>query len=692
MKKILTLISAVLIFSISGNAQQYAHSTGSTTVDWGNVNGYPFSSGLNKVQWLYKSTMFATAPSGNVTKLYFRAATTGSRTFQDLTIKMAPTALVEFPTSLAFETQGFVTVFQAASHTVAVQEGQWFEITLQTPFPFANGQNFIVEISKTGSSGQVLAAYTPETYKGHVGATTATALIGNTSLNKVGQLGMDITAISNVTLSGPDTLCLSATSTYLGNPSGGTWSSSNNSILSVNSSGIATGSAVGSAILTYTSGSGSTTKNVYVKSPVMPTITLSASPNDTICEGNAITINAAVLNGGATPYYAWKINNNATPLPNNAPILTYTPGTMGASNVKVIVTSSLACSGTDSVTIPIYVVSGQNPSVTITSNVAGSACPGTNVTFTANPTNGGTAPTYQWKKNGTNVGTNSATYSDATLTNTDAITCEMISNLVSPCVSGAAVVSNAISISFSSQVTLTLVLSLNPNSVCEGSNVTATVFPTNGGGSPGFEWFVNNVSVSNSGTAYTFAPNIGDDVFCVMTSNANCVTNAVVHSDTLSTTVNPSPVVTITLSQGVLSSSANSGNQWYKNGVAIPGATAQTYTPTADGDYHVVVTVNGCEGTSNILKYQGTSIKGFALQNELKLYPNPANSTLTIENASELKLKSIIVSNILGQQLLEQGINSNKTNVNIATLPIGLYNIKFIFEEGEVNRKFSVVK
>lgn len=104
-------------------------------------------------------------------------------------------------------------------------------------------------------------------------------------------------------------------------------------------------------------------------------------------------------------------------------------------------------SGTPSLSARNFVVNGTTvntpgpiPAVSITANPSGAICPGTLVTFTATPTNGGTAPSYQWHLNGSSVGTNSTTYSTTALQNGDQVNCVMTSNLV--CVSPQSATSN----------------------------------------------------------------------------------------------------------------------------------------------------------------------------------------------------------------------------------------------------------
>ncbi|MDD4554387.1 MAG: cohesin domain-containing protein, partial [Bacteroidales bacterium] len=102
------------------------------------------------------------------------------------------------------------------------------------------------------------------------------------------------------------------------------------------------------------------------------------------------------------------------------------------------------------VTYTDNIVTGTNflpASVTIASNPVMPICPGSTVTFTATPVNGGTNPAFQWKNMNIDIpGATNATYITNTLLRNDQITCVMTSSY--PCATGSPATSNVITVTF----------------------------------------------------------------------------------------------------------------------------------------------------------------------------------------------------------------------------------------------------
>ena len=135
------------------------------------------------------------------------------------------------------------------------------------------------------------------------------------------------------------------------------------------------------------------------------------------------------------------------------------------------------------------------PSVSITSNST-TLCSGALAVFTASPVNGGITPTYQWRVNGSNVGTNAATFSSSTLANGDQVSVELTSN--APCATSSTAVSNTINVSITQSVTPSVSITASTTSICAGSSVVFTATPVNGGSAPVYQWKINGSNVGGS--------------------------------------------------------------------------------------------------------------------------------------------------------------------------------------------------
>ncbi len=146
-----------------------------------------------------------------------------------------------------------------------------------------------------------------------------------------------------------------------------------------------------------------------------------------------------------------------------------------AYTLRWTITGSPCPSASDNVQIIIRPVI--TPSVSITQTVGTNPmCAGASATFTATPTNGGTLPSFQWKINGGNVGTNSPIFTTTLLTNGQTVTCVMTSNAT--CVSTTPVPSNSITITVTPFILLDLFMKDNtiPSSSVEDDGTEPSPF------------------------------------------------------------------------------------------------------------------------------------------------------------------------------------------------------------------------
>jgi len=248
-----------------------------------------------------------------------------------------------------------------------------------------------------------------------------------------------------------------------------------------------------------------------------------------------VTFTATPTNGGTTPIYQWK--KNGTNIGTNS--ATYTASNLtNADIISCILTSNATCANPTTAT-STAINMGVNPVLVPTISIAASAtaiCAGTSVTFTATSTNGGTTPIYQWKKNGTNIGTNSTTYTANNLADADIITCVLTSNAT--CASPTTTTSTAINMVVNPVLVPTISIAASATTICAGTSVSFTATPTNGGTTPIYQWKKNGTNIGTNSATYT-ASNLADAdiITCVLTSNATCANPAT--STAINMVVNP---------------------------------------------------------------------------------------------------------------------------------------------------------
>jgi len=369
--------------------------------------------------------------------------------------------------------------------------------------------------------------------------------------------------------------------------------------------------AKSATITAHSTTSGSTDGTINLTGTGATPVTPSVSINDpgTICNNQSVTFTPVPANlGGGTASYSWTING----VPGTETGNTYTQSTWTQGNsVQVVMTVTGGCvtsTTASSNTVTPTVISPETPSVNIAITSGNNpSCAGSSVTFTATASNlgGGSVSLYQWKVDGSGVGTNNSTYSTTSLADGQLVTCEI--TVSGGCVTASTAASSAITMSIIALPATPIASNNGP--LCAGATLNLTSDATGT-----IVWSGPN-SFSSGDQNPTIIPVTVDaaGTYSVTSTVGGCTS----PTGTTIVTINTAPSITSHPASAsiyvggsntfsVTATGAGLNYQWQLNGSDISGANASTYTVSGatlamSGDSYTCVVSGTCSpsATSN---------------------------------------------------------------------------------------------
>ncbi len=416
-------------------------------------------------------------------------------------------------------------------------------------------------------------------------------------------------------------------------------------------------------IVTNATGCSATSSIVTVSVNTLPVANIVLSGPLSFCAGGNVTMTADY---NADYSYQWY---NAAGAISGAIGQSYTATT--TNGYYVIVTNSFGCVATS---VIVNVIENALPDVAITAGGPTLFCAGGSVTLNASAIPGGL---YQWYHDGSPItGATSSAYL-ATVSGGYRV---KVTNTTTGC-SAVTLADTMVTV-----VATPVIVPLSPSSFCWGGSSLLSTSVSGAAGAVTYQWLLNGVLIPgatsglyNAAIAGNYSVQISIPGSCTLTTLDVPVTEYPL----------PDPTVYFT---GTLFYTASYyvTYQWYKDAVVIAGATAMSTPSTGSGDYKVAVTdTNGCQSFSNAYPYTGGSTTAVTSVDTrgVDIYPSPADNEIFITMDAGA-YASFVITNNLGQQVMQQPVIKTETKVNVETLPAGLYYITFRGNNGTEVKKF----
>ncbi|MBQ5689668.1 MAG: T9SS type A sorting domain-containing protein, partial [Bacteroidales bacterium] len=86
--------------------------------------------------------------------------------------------------------------------------------------------------------------------------------------------------------------------------------------------------------------------------------------------------------------------------------------------------------------------------------------------------------------------------------------------------------------------------------------------------------------------------------------------------------------------------------------------------------------------------YSETAGVGENAENNIGIYPNPANEKINIEAQN---IEKVSIMNVMGQTVYETSVNDDNMVIDVNEFPAGLYMIHVVTDQYETTKRISVV-
>ena len=201
------------------------------------------------------------------------------------------------------------------------------------------------------------------------------------------------------------------------------------------------------------------------------------------------------------------------------------------------------------------------------------------------------------------------------------------------------------------------------NACFDADNGTAVVTATGGTGDYDYVWSTED----ESGTITDLAPgtytvDITDENGCEATQFVTISEEAAINA-------------AVTMTGNVITAAqAGASYRWIDcdEEEFIAGATSQTFTPVANGNYAVEVTVNDCSEISECMTIATIGLNELSVTG-MSVYPNPSNGQVTIEVAAATE---VVIYDMIGNIVYAETAGAGKNTIDLTTAATGMYTIK----------------